>query len=77
MHGLENSFGKEAGKLGKDSEWDVEGRFAFRALAELKVARKMGSSLQMFTGIVTSLGCFIINTSSLSYISDVTFHKGL
>lgn len=36
MHELENSFGKEAGKLGKGSEWDVEGRFAFRALTELK-----------------------------------------
>lgn len=41
-HGLENSFGKEAGKLGEDPEWGIEGRFAFRALAELKADQEDG-----------------------------------
>lgn len=42
MYELENSFGKEAVKLRKDSEWDVEGRFASRALTELKVDQEDG-----------------------------------
>lgn len=42
MYELENSFGKEAGKLRKDPEWDVEGRFASRALTELKVDQENG-----------------------------------